>query len=77
MEDWEKRPLRRSHNSRKYDSIHKIYAQAKTMGALLLAFYLNVKIYSSLSLMTIILFVFPFHFEALQEFDLYSVLNSH
>ena len=43
----------------------------------LLAFYVNVKIYSSLSLMTIILFVFPFHFVALREFDLYSVLNSH
>jgi hypothetical protein len=38
----------------------------------LLAFYVNVKIYSSLSLMTIILFVFPFHFVALREFDLYS-----
>ena len=37
----------------------------------------NAKIYSSLCLMTIILFVSPFLFEALQEFDLYSVLNSH
>jgi hypothetical protein len=56
--------------------IHKIYVQVRTVGVLL-AFYANVIIFSSLSLMTVILFVFPFHFEALQEFDLYSVLNSH
>lgn len=53
-----------------------VYIDGRNNGCLL-AFYVNVKIYCSLSLMTIILFVFPFHFEALQEFDLYSVLNSH